>query len=261
MDNVIRDKFNKMGARSQLIEDPRASVRIDVLRDRHGEYFQIRHGTDVNVTVLDVRPKDRHLLLMARSGMNRPNAVKSKFLCGHDERHWFVAAVPENQPARDVQSAKDALKPAEVWEAIRRFDVPMSDRDLRKTDGFIRQGEWFFLPRPWMKVNLAMVLRSEPIRRGRGKPHICQELYRQGGEQVWVCRSYPNGLNAKEYRALPEDQRKKLPWRVMVRDARVFVRGSVRHSDHRTVWLPCWHQVVMNTETQAAAMAHVAFLD
>src|SRR4051812_45913747 len=97
MDNVIRDKFNKMGARSQLIEDPRESVRIDVLRDRHGEYFQIRHGTDVNVTVLDVRPKDRHLLLMARSGLNRSNAVKSKFLCGHDERHWFVAAVPENQ--------------------------------------------------------------------------------------------------------------------------------------------------------------------
>jgi hypothetical protein len=30
----------------------------------------------------------RHLLLMARSW------TKDKFLCGHDERHWFVCAVP-----------------------------------------------------------------------------------------------------------------------------------------------------------------------
>jgi len=261
MDNRIGDKFKKMGVRAQVIVDPDASFGIDVLRDRNGEYFQVRHGTDVHVTVLDVRPKDRHLLLMARSGMNRSGQIKSKFLCGHDERHWFVAAVPENQPARDVESAKDALKPAEVWDAMRQFGVPMSERNSRKTDGFIRQGEWFFLPRPWLKVNLGFILRNEPIRRGRGKPHICQELYRKGGERVWVCDRYPNGLNAQEYAALAEDERKKLPWRVMVRDPRAFVRGSVRHPDHKTIHLPYWHQVVMNTETQSRAMSQVAFLD
>jgi hypothetical protein len=39
------------------------------------------------------------------------------------------------------------------------------------------------------------------------------------------------------------------------------VKGSVRHPDHKTIWLPYWHQVVMNTETRAIAMRNVAFLD
>jgi hypothetical protein len=47
----------------------------------------------------------------------------------------------------------------------------------------------------------------------------------------------------------------------MARDARAFVKGSVRHPDHKTIWLPYWHQVAMNTETTALAMRNVAFLD
>jgi hypothetical protein len=47
----------------------------------------------------------------------------------------------------------------------------------------------------------------------------------------------------------------------MVRDAHVFVRGTVRHSDHKTIFLDGWHEVFMNTETRAAAMRNVAFLD
>ena len=46
-----------------------------------------------------------------------------------------------------------------------------------------------------------------------------------------------------------------------MRDARVYVTGAIRHKDHATVWLTDWHEVVMNTETQAKAMRHVAFLD
>ena len=41
----------------------------------------------------------------------------------------------------------------------------------------------------------------------------------------------------------------------------VFVRGKVRHADHKTIVLSGWHQVLMNTETQAVAMRHVAFID
>ena len=41
----------------------------------------------------------------------------------------------------------------------------------------------------------------------------------------------------------------------------VFVRGKVRHPDHKTIVLHGWHQVLMNTETQAVAMRHVAFID
>jgi hypothetical protein len=47
----------------------------------------------------------------------------------------------------------------------------------------------------------------------------------------------------------------------MTRDARVFVKGKIRHPDHATLVLPYWHQVFMNTETRARAMREVAFLD
>jgi len=39
------------------------------------------------------------------------------------------------------------------------------------------------------------------------------------------------------------------------------INGRVRHSDHRTIVLPDWHQVLMNTENQSAAMRYVAFVD
>ena len=252
----VENKFLKMGARVKVLADPLATLRIDIRRDKDGEYFELRHGTRTELNVLDVRPGDAHLLLMARRG-----EVKSKFLCGHDERAWFVAAVPEAARAKDVQAAKDALKPPEVWEAIRRFRVPADRRDRRKTAGFVRQGEWFFVPRPELTVDARLVLKDEPIRRGAGKPHLCQFVYRRGGATVHVCPKYPNGLTEQEFRALPEKERKAQAWRTMVRDANVFAKGTVRHPDHATIRLACWHQVVMNTETRALAMQGVAFLD
>lgn len=281
MDTVIAEKFEKMGARVRVTSVGRvagrfrdwrrrvefttqlsAPVRIDIRHDDRGEYFDLVCREDVNVSVLDLRPKDRHLLLMAREAGNsgRPDTA-SRFLCGHDERSWFVAAVPETARAGSVQSAKDALKPQEVWDAIRAAGVSMHDRDRRRTDAFIRQGEWFFIPRPQMKVNEKMVLRNEPIRRGAGKPHMCQFVYRTGGEAVWACSRYPNGLTQQQYRDLPERERQRYSWRPMVRNAQVYAKGNVRHPDHKTVWLGTWHLVVPNTETQARAMRHVAFLD
>ena len=253
----VENKFHKMGARVKVTADPLATLRIDIRRDRDGEYFDLRRGTRTELNVLDVRPGDAHLLLMARE----PGGVKNKFLCGHDERAWFVAAVPEDARAKDVQGAKDSLKPPEVWEAIRRFGVPGNRRDRRKTAGFVRQGEWFFLPRPELTVNNRLVLKNEPIRRGAGKPHLCQLVYRRGGEPVHVHPKYPNGLSGAEFRKLPERERHEHSWRVMVRDAHVFAKGTVRHPDHQTIRLACWHQVVMNTETRARAMRGVAFLD
>jgi hypothetical protein len=35
----------------------------------------------------------------------------------------------------------------------------------------------------------------------------------------------------------------------------------LRHPDHATITLPCWHQVLMNTENATRQMANVAFLD
>ena len=56
-------------------------------------------------------------------------------------------------------------------------------------------------------------------------------------------------------------QAKNWGWRVMQRNAEVYVRGRVRHADHRTITLHGWHRVLMNTENQSRAMRNVAFLD
>jgi hypothetical protein len=41
----------------------------------------------------------------------------------------------------------------------------------------------------------------------------------------------------------------------------VYVRGRVRHPDHKTVVLDGWHQIFSNTEHLSAAMQNDVFLD
>lgn len=280
MDAKLSKRFGELGARVRETVSPRirardlrrnpvlgarlaaeqATLSIDIRHDVAGEYFDVRRGADVAVRILDVEPKDRHLVLQAKIPAGRKYR-EATFLCGHDEYHWFVAAIPESAAARTVQNAKDALKPKAVWQEMKARKVPMSDRDLRRTAAFVRQGEWFFIPRPELQVQESRILHREPIQRGAGKPHMCEELFRNGGEQVFVCRRYPNGLTVDEYRRLTEEERKRHQWRTMRRDAQAFARGWIRHPDHDPVWLKCWHEIVPNTETQARAMRDVAFLD
>jgi hypothetical protein len=188
-------------------------------------------------------------------------ARKDRFLCGHDERAWFVAAVPGT--ASTVRQAKDALQPRIVRAALTRNRVRERERHLRKNDAFCRQGEWFFVPEPVLSVNERLVLRNEPIRRGSGKPHVVEELYREGGQIVYVCVRYPNGVTTQQHRRLLQRQpdAAKWDWRPMQRDARVYARGAVRHRDHATIWLRDWCRVVLNTETEAPSMPRMAFLD
>jgi len=108
---MFEKAFLKLGSRVRVEQAERISapVTIDIQRDRRGEFFLLKHnpGNLVDITVLNVRPSDRHLLLMARAGNE-----KQKFLCGHDERHWFVAAIPESAPVGNVAQAKATLKPS-----------------------------------------------------------------------------------------------------------------------------------------------------
>jgi hypothetical protein len=255
----LASAFQKMGARVAEKVNSRVPLELNVLRDRNGEYFLVRHREDVEVNVVEVTPWNRHLLLSAKGAGEGTDG--STFLCGRDECHWFVAAIPEAAQARTVQEAKDALKPQEVWDSIREHELPAGLRDGRRTDAFLRQGEWFFLPRPSLVVEDADVLEYEPIRRSAGKAHVCRYLYRIGGQRVYVCDAHPNGLSRSQYRKLGQEEQRLHNWVRMTRDARVFVKGTIEHPDHKPIWLGFWHQVVMNTELQARAMRDVAFLD
>lgn len=221
--------------------------------------MQAAHRDRLEVLVLQARPEERHLLLLVKQTGSR--AERDRFLCGHDEREWFVAAVPGN--ASTVRQAKEALKPEEVRAVQARQNLNARQANSRNNRAFRRQGEWFFVPAPGLAVDRKLVLRHEPIRRGGGQAHFIEEVFRTGGINVHVCTQYPNGLTPEAYRDLirRRPEAKRWNWRVMRRDAGVYARGKVRHPDHACITLPDWHRVLMNTETQARALSHVAFLD
>ncbi len=265
--NLLDIKFARIGARLKVADRPTRRSRmsgvvsLDVQTDRKGEFFEIiqQPGAEAEIAVLDVQPADRHLLLLVREGKD-----KSKFLCGHDERHWFVAGIPESAPVGTVRQAKEALKPTEVQTAQARHRLKAKARSRRKNAAYRRQGEWFFLPVADMAVDEKLVLRDEPLTRGNGgKPHWAESCYRTGGETVYVCSRYPNGVTEGQYQKIvaANPKAKGWGWRTMRRNPGVYVKGRIRHPDHATITLHGWHRVVMNTEGQSRAMKNVAFLD
>ena len=279
----IESKFTAMGARLKVREIPSRWQRgtrtwiepvdyaVDIQRDRKGEFFELRvpthlHGF-VEATVLQTEPIQRHLLLLVRTKSDQPQL--DRFLCGHDERDWFVAAVPGG--ASSVRQAMNDLQPPAVRAALFRNHISGDKRYTRKNQAFRRQGEWFFVPMPALEVEEKLILHNEPLRRGGvgpmarslGKPHFVEQLFRTGGQPVNVCDRYPAGLSDAAYRNLLSTAPEAAGWRwqQMQRDPKAYARGTVRHSDHKTITLPCWHEVFMNTETKSRTMAKVAFLD
>jgi hypothetical protein len=225
---------------------------IGIGTDARGRYFDIARGEETpELELLQVVPKERHLLLLARDGQ--------RFLCGHDERDWFVAAVPER--VSSVRDAKRSLMPKDVWERARR--LPPRRVDNRKNPAFVRQGEWFFVPTD-QEFPEEAIHRNEPLQRTAGsKPHICEELYREGGDLVYIVtgRVYTEAEYAERARKDPE-RFGRLRRHTRVRDPEVYVRGTVRHEDHATIRLNGWHRVYINAELSVElSTVSVGFLD
>lgn len=255
-DQLIR-QFDSIGVRLKIhsinsqrvrfgAQDP-AAYKFDVRRDRKGEYFDLGvTSKETEFHLLQASPKERHLLLLADDGR--------RYLCGRDERHWFVAGVGKR--VSTVRAAKQALIPNDIWEQVKH--LPPGEVDNRNNPVFKRQGEWFFVP-VLREIPDRLILKNEPLQRSvRSKPHVCQELYREGGELVYVAGGKiltPDEYqNAKERDPLLD----KRGVRTRIRNPRVYVRGSVRHEDHATLRLERWHRVFLNAEF---ATETVAFLD
>jgi hypothetical protein len=288
-ERVLETQFKKIGARlvvgshqwsaevagrgagsSRSRRSLRSAFKIDIRDDRNGEYFWLSVGTGawnlLEFLPLNVRPDLRHLVLMASGPDANTKTYKSKFLCGHDERHWFAAVLPEDRgPITSVTQAFEALKPAQVQDSQARQHVRPHAWNRRHNAGFIRQGEWFFVPAPAFEPGDSRFLcHNEPLQAGRHKAHMAEWLYRAGGVSVYVCTRHPDGLTEKAYRQVLEQNReaKSWNWRVMQRDAQPYVRGRVRHPDHNTIVLPFWHRVYVSAESAATgSQTGLVFLD
>lgn len=280
----IEKHFAKIGAKIKVAvrpivrnrdSSPRGSaVALDVIERPGNEFFEIRVREDVKdrleLSALDIRPKDRHLVLVMRLHDEEGNLIqKNHFLCGHDERHFFIATVA---PVSTVDQAKASLKP----ELIRDREIGLNSRkkNRRKTKNFIRQGEWFFVPVEGLNPPEHLVHKYEPIIRtfirlpgARNKAHVAQYAYRRGGDQVWVCGKFPTGLLDHEYKELIKEQpvAAHYNWRRMLRNPTLYAKGTIRHPDHATIVLHDWHRVFLNTErainANGTAVVRVDFLD
>ena len=259
MNTTLQKHFAKMGSRINVrhvkprrFADRNNGLTIDILRDRVGEFFALDiHDPNLKTQVLQVDKKDKHLLLMVKdfNGM-------SKYLCGHDERHWFVAGVDEN--TRNIKDAKEKLKPREAIGSQKQFNVKPKLKNRRRNQGFIRQGEWFFIPKPNFNGK-GIIHKNEPIQRGRSKPHIVEEIIRYDGNMVYVHKEFPDGISQEAYnKYIKGDNAKRIGWQTRVSGAVVLGRGKVKHPDHKTIILKGWHHILTNRE---ANLQSVAFLD
>jgi hypothetical protein len=253
---ILKRHFEKIGARVKFRPLIRnrwrrdagpAFFTIDIDKDKKGSYFDIAVSPEApEFEILQTVPKERHLLLYSRDGQ--------RFLCGHDERHWFVA--PVGGAVSSVRTAKQSLLPPAVWDQVKNLSP--GEVDNRKNAVFKRQGEWFFLPTGRAFRN-PIVHRKEPLQRTTGsKPHICQELIREGGELVYIVQG--RVYSEKEYKERKESDQNfdRFGLRTMIRDPEIYVRGYVRHPDHATIRLNDWHRVFINAELTTSS---VTFLD
>jgi len=280
---IVQRKFGEIGARVKFVPFNRFTAvvkgqhasRVDIRNDKEGEHFQIEVAGQPEVQVLQIAKDDKHLLLQIK-GVTLQRTVKGdkllpftqKLLCGHDEKHWFVAGIPQGIPVSTVTQAKQALKPNEILREergnIRFKESHKRHRKLKDGRKIHRQGEFMFVPEPDFqppKGNLTKIWHNEPMSRG-GKPHMAENLYRYGGTSVYVGPGHRNGLTEDEYKRIvePKDRRH---FQLRVRDPIVHVNGKIRHPDHKVLDLGnIWHLVALNTENKAQFFAQtVAFLD
>lgn len=271
---AIEKKFEVIGARVKIIESRREGFSIDVKKDSEGEYFELQVGKEIDMMILDAQKSDKHLLLMTKAPIlnvkgDKMSESKSKFLCGHDERHWFTCAIPESSRVTTVIGAKQALKPKELVEietkeGVSKKNAHKRHRLLKTGKKIHRQGEFMFVPQPDFmppKGNLTKIWKNEPMRGGGSHFHYAEFLYRSGGKQVYVFRN--KVLEPKEYKAyIKEHPEEEKNFRPMMENPSVYVRGKISHEEHATVDLGhVWHKVLVNTESQARARSNVKFLD
>ena len=115
----LQKQFGRMGARV-TVNPRRTGFAVDIGHDRRGSLFDIAvDGLVTQVSALDVQPMSRHLLLVVRRGETH------KYLCGHDERDWFAAAVPDSGGVANVR--EDVQQPLVDPRHVKRAEIAKRD--------------------------------------------------------------------------------------------------------------------------------------
>lgn len=289
IDNLVAD-FAKVGLSLEILDRPMRFgrgmediVQIDITRKlagtRRSEKFRLYPGHATNlIQICGVDKSSKQLVLMIKEPVRefeetarinkrvtlesvkaRNAHTKAKifqrgneivivqkttgairhFLLGVDERQLFIAQL--TGPATTCEQARKSLGKS----------VEFANNDRRKGSSLDRQGEWFFLATSRdvaLEIQKAVRMTRTVIRK---KVNIGAFLGRVGG----------NHHVADELVTMPAVL---LPHGFSVSGrGRVFVRGSIRHVDHKTVRFTEWREVVANSEgaTASAGASGVFWID
>jgi len=271
----VKEMFNKIGARVTIRKGVSNRVvnglRINVAEDSKGEHFTMTihpsiEESDVTIHLLDYDKHLRQMLLFVKfpnivsNGWLKPVTIDRKkpfdtarLLVGHDEMHWFVAGVTRSMT---VKQAFESLRPDAVTVAMKKSGEKDKNWRKRKNKGFIRQGEWFFVPVHFVEGSQTIIHKNEPISRPTGgKPHFVEEIVRFGGENVYVNLKDQTILSPDQFKKIPTKERIFYGQRVM--GATVLGRGKVKHPDHHTVELKSWHEIHLSREEGVSTNAFI----
>ena len=187
--------------------------------------FAREHGEPQSAVV-----KKGNLWYLRRNTTDR----KRHFLLGRDERQLFMCQLPK--ACTTVAQAHDCLKAP----TLRMFGGQIPGKTFR-------QGEWFFINpsdealkelEEAIKQNRAVIKRKVSIGsiiRRAGKPHVAEET---------VCRKLLTKYPGSESDTI-----------------HLYVRGSIRHSDHKTLKFSNWRRVVKNGENTASQSLGGSWID
>ena len=232
---TLERRFAAVGARLKIAAGPgegsRGSTSGGIAR---GEYFDIGFAGEEPAVELAGRrrqPPTGTCSARPRGG------EKSKFLCGHDERHWFVAAVPEEaRGVTGVATAKEALQPARGPRALGRAQA---------AEGSVSP------PERRLRPPGRVVLRARHADRPAGRARVCAtsrsraDARQAARDAVRVSARRRDRL--RQRRAPERDQRGAVrppddgaaakgavvrPW---FATPSVYAKGAVRHPDHATI--------------------------
>jgi len=272
--------FKRVGLFLQILNEPiRKGVNLEKIfqidikgenkNNHRNEKFRIYPGTnpEIRINVINTDQEKKQLILQVKEPevtfkqiyqlgykeridkyMNDPTAriIDNKtveltqttsaedrtFLMGVDERQLFITQL--RQKCRTVDEAHHFLK-----RNVIRF------ANNRSAIGTSRQGEWFFIEtNQSIRDDIEMkIKRTEAFI--KHKQNIGDILGRSGG----------NPHIADEIAILPRiDDHKSIESKNRSRIVsphfrhRVFVKGNVRHKDHKTVHFRNWREVIINNE-------------
>ncbi len=285
LDLIIRDKpFRLFGNNTRIFQ-------MDVLRKVEGtrrtEWFEMFLGEgDVNVQIIDTdktkcqvlllvqepertfeiterkihwgkKPAERRIELKEAGDKFREDksnfyiqqktqSDKRHFLMGIDERQLFVA-----QLTRGVTNITDARRSL-------GSTVQFHEGKRKMTPN--RQGEWFFIKATnQQKRDIKLLLSKHRIwiinkenigkyaGRPSGNPHIADEIV-----VIPTSRGLVEQCKQSKYM---RKHRPIVQGDYPIRSQEVFVRGKIRHIDHKTIKYSHWYQVILNNENQTQATA------